>query len=241
MKNTIKYILQKLLGYNTYLYVFAKFKIKTLKFDRNEKDFFHFLKLIPNKKGAILDVGANIGIMTVHLSKNFPQNEIHAIEPIPSNIEVLTKIKNQYKLSNVSILPFALGEENKTAKMILPCEKKVYYQGLSHVKHDSITELNEGKEFEVEMKKLDDLFPSEEILAIKIDVENFEYFVLKGGEKLLNKYHPIIYAELWDNENRKKCFNLLNSLQYKTFVIDKGKLIPYDLTKHQKQNFIFIV
>ncbi|MEN9442625.1 MAG: hypothetical protein RLZ33_2702, partial [Bacteroidota bacterium] len=56
------------MGFRTYLYVFAIFKIKTLRSDSKEKDFFHFLSLLEDGKGAVLDVGANIGIMTVHLA-----------------------------------------------------------------------------------------------------------------------------------------------------------------------------
>lgn len=241
VKNKIKYILQKLLGYQRYLIVFAKFKILTLKFDQKEKDFFHFMDLIPKQEGIILDIGANIGIMTCHLSKRFSLNYIHAIEPIPSNVEVLKNIIKQKQLKNVSVHAIALGTENTMAKMILPFENKVYFQGLSHVKHESITELNDGKEFEVEMKTLDSLFPNKNIIAIKIDVENFEYFVLKGGEMLLKTHQPIIYAELWDNENRTNCFHLLKSMNYKTFVIDKNELVSYNSDIHEKQNFIFIV
>jgi hypothetical protein len=39
VKNTIKYILQKILGFQTYLFVFSVFKIKTLHSDPKEKDF----------------------------------------------------------------------------------------------------------------------------------------------------------------------------------------------------------
>ena len=40
MKNAIKYILQKVLGYQRYLFVFAKYKIRNLKSDKKEGDFF---------------------------------------------------------------------------------------------------------------------------------------------------------------------------------------------------------
>ena len=95
MKNGIKLILQKLLGYQNYLYVFAKFKIKTLKQDKKEGDFFHFMDSI-SKNGAILDIGANIGIMTYHLSKRFADRKIYSIEPMPDNLKVLNKIINTF-------------------------------------------------------------------------------------------------------------------------------------------------
>ncbi len=64
------------MGFRTYLYVFAIFKIKTLRSDPKEKDFFHFLSLLKDGKGAVLDIGANIGIMTVHLARKLPNSTV---------------------------------------------------------------------------------------------------------------------------------------------------------------------
>ena len=83
-------------------------------------------------------------------------------------------------------------------KMILPHQGKTKMQGLSHVKHESITEWNEGEEFTVPLKMLDNVLNGQTIQGIKIDVENFEYYALKGGRRILTDNKPIIYAELWD-------------------------------------------
>src|SRR5690606_16720124 len=91
MKNTIKYLLHRLLGFRNYLFVFSVFKIYTLKRDRNEKDFFHFLRLIPENT-AVLDIGANIGIMTVHLSRSIKNVAVYSFEPIPFNIEAFKRV-----------------------------------------------------------------------------------------------------------------------------------------------------
>ena len=240
MKNTVKYILQYLLGYQFYLYVFSLFKIKTLRLDSNEKDFFHFLSLLEDKKGSVLDIGANIGIMTTHLSKYLPNTTIHAFEPIPTNSFVLKKIIAKFDLKFARLHEIALGDTTGKVQMILPKNGKTKMQGLSHVKHQSITEWNEGDEFEVEIDQLDTIIGSEKIQGIKIDVENFEYFVLKGGQKLLERDHPIIYAELWDNQNRSNCFELLSTYSYRTYIVSKNRLIPFDKNKHTNQNFIFI-
>lgn len=240
MKNAIKYVLQKLLGLDTYLYVFAIFKIRTLKRDSKEKDFFQFLKLMKDGKGDVLDIGANIGIMTVHLAKSLPNSTIHAFEPMPVNISVLQKIIQKFELKKAILHKIALGETKGMVKMILPEDNKAKLQGLSHVKHDSIQEWNEGEEFEVPMDRLDNLINGQVVQGIKIDVENFEYFALKGGERILQDNHPIIYAELWENENRTKCIDLLHNLGYTSHVVWKEQLVKYDEKKHEKQNFIFI-
>lgn len=240
MKNKVKFILQKSLGLKNYLYVFALYKIKTLKGDKKENDFFAFLSLLEEGKGAILDIGANLGIMTVHLAKRLTQSTIHAFEPMPDNVSILKRIIHKFRLKNVVLHDIALGETAGNATMILPLQGQTVMQGLSHIKHESIAEWNHGKEFQVKIQRLDDLLHNETIQAIKIDIENFEYFALKGAEHCITKNKPIIYAELWDNENRTNCFNLLQGWGYRILVNTSGKLTPFDATLHNTQNFIFI-
>ena len=239
MKTWIKYILQRLFGFQTYLYVFAKFKIRTLRRDKKENDFFHFLGMLKDGEGIVLDIGANLGIMTVHLAQNLPNSVIHAFEPMPDNQVIFKKIITKYKLKNVQFHEIALGDTDGKVQMILPEKDGAKMQGLSHVKHESITEWNEGSEFEVVIKPLDQLFGDEKIQGIKMDVENFEYFVLSGAKELLMKHKPIVYTELWDNENRQKCFNLLKELGYSTLVVKDDKLVPFNCDDHDVQNFIF--
>ncbi|MFD1551960.1 FkbM family methyltransferase [Putridiphycobacter roseus] len=240
MKNRIKYILQKILGYHTYLYWFSLFKIKTLKGDKKEGDFFYFMNSI-DQAGDLLDIGANIGIMTYHLSKHFPDRKIYAIEPMPDNLAILEKVVAHKKLKNVNILPLAVGHEATNLEMVLPLERNVKMQGLAHVVHDSIAEWNEGEKFNVKCITLDQEFENVRIAGIKMDIENFEYFALLGGQKMIQKYKPVIYLELWPNEGRDKCFDLLNKLGYKAFVVIESKLIKFNPAIHEKQNFVFKV
>ena len=243
MKSAVKYILHKLLGFDYYLFVFSLFKIYTLKKDKNEKDFFHFMKLIP-VNSMILDIGANIGIMTVHLAKSIKGSKVIAFEPMPSNIKAFKKVINHFNLKNVTLFEIALGNNEGEVEMIMPVVSNVRMQGLSHVVHESITEFNEGVTLKVPLKMLDKIDilknSTQTISAIKIDVENFEFFVLEGGKELIIKHQPVIYAELWDNANRYNCFNLLQSLGYQTYVVINNQLVLFDEKVHQKQTFIFL-
>jgi FkbM family methyltransferase len=240
VKNGIKYILQQGLGFRRYLYVFALFKIKTLKKDSNERDFFHFLNLMKDGNGAVLDVGANIGIMTVHLAKHLPNSTIHAFEPVPDNLNVLKRIIKRFKLRKIKVHEMAVGDQSGTISMVLPVQSGAKLQGLSHVKHETITEWNEGLEFNVDVNTLDNVLNGERIQGIKIDVENFEYYALKGGRRILEQNQPVIYAELWKNENRTKCLELLKTMNYVPHVVESNKLVPFEADKHEQQNFIFL-
>lgn len=243
MKTFAKYILQNLLGLKAYLYVFALFVIVKIRWDKKERDFFHFLELIPDG-GLVLDLGANIGVTTYHLAKKLPKSTIFSFEPLQLNMDTLKRIRNRFKLNNIQEYQVAVGQTNGTLKMIMPVINKVPMHGLSHVIQKDSIENNVGIEYEVPVIRLDDCKELNEtnkrITALKIDVENFEYFVLKGGENLLKKNKPIIYCELWENENRKTCISFLNNLGYSAFILYKSELVPIEKTAIEKHNFFFI-
>lgn len=239
MKKFVQNVLQKVLGFRRYLFVFSLFKIRTLKRDKKEGDFFHFLSMIP-RDAKVIDIGANIGIMTALLAKHCDLGIVHAIEPIPENFEALGRICKHFRFTNVRLHQFALGEAEGQLEMVMPEVQNVKMQGLSHVVHESITEFNEGRRYAVPQHRLDFLVDVVvNVQAIKMDVENFEYFVLKGGEAALRQFKPIIYCELWDNENRANCFALVRDIGYKVMVLHEGKLTAFDPAIHHNQNFFF--
>jgi FkbM family methyltransferase len=239
IKDIIRTICQKLIGYNQYLFLFSLFTIRRIKSGRHETEFIFFMGMIPSE-GTILDIGANIGIMTVSLARRFPDAAVFAFEPIPNNITALEKVVNHFELKNVQLFKTALGEESGELKMILPVVNNAKMQGLSHVIED--TSGNEkGIQFTVPVQKLDDmdtLQQQKNITAIKIDVENFEYPVLKGGEMLLRKHMPLIYCELWDNEKRKLCMDYLKGLGYAICIFNGKELVPF--TGQPVINFFFV-
>jgi FkbM family methyltransferase len=241
MKSKVKLVLQKLLGFSNYLFVFSIFKILTLKWDRKENDFLFFLKLLP-ENAVVLDIGANIGIMSIHLSRRVPQGMVYAFEPIPDNYLTLQKVVHLFNAENIYVFRCALGDENKTVEMVMPVVNSVKNQGLSHVIHEELNDFNEGIMFSTLQRTLDSI--AEEIKnpfhAIKMDVENFEYFVLKGGIQSIEKFRPIVYCELWDNNNRAKCFEIMEELGYRILILQRKKLIPFDKDIHQNQNFFFV-
>lgn len=209
-----------------------------LPFDRKEKDFLKFLDLVKNE-GSVLDIGANIGVMTYHFSKKLNNTRIYAFEPIPLNYEVLKRVVKKFKLNNVITYPLALGDSAGQIKMLMPEKGNVYLHGLSHVIDEN--QKARGLEFNVSMQKLDAIeeLKEETIHAIKIDVENFEFKVIKGAEQLIRKKRPFIYTELWDSENRTQCLKFLSELNYKVFINNKNKLIEFH-NQDGIQNFFFI-
>jgi FkbM family methyltransferase len=241
VKIYVKLILQQILGFRNYLFLFSLFIIKKLKWDKNESDFLHFLRLLP-PGGIVLDIGANIGVMSYYLAKNYPDRKVYAFEPIPYNYANLLRIKKKYELENLYTMQLALGDEEGEIEMLLPVEKSVRFHGLAQVKKH-IDNAVGGEIFTCPIRKLDGLEELPEssmpLTGIKIDVENFEYFVLKGGEKLISKHKPLIYCELWDNENRLSTMELLSSLGYEVLILKYGTLRTWEPSEDKTQNFFF--
>lgn len=241
MKKLLQASLQRILGFERYLFLFSWFKIKTLKWDKKEGDFNYFLNLL-EPDAHVLDIGANIGIMTGLLARHCPQGKIFSFEPIPENFRALSRIVRFLKAEHVACYELALGNERKKIEMLMPIMQGVQMQGLSHVSHETIEGFDTPQNtYEVMQETLDDMdfWKNHPVHAIKIDVENYEAFVLQGGRQMLEKHHPIIYAELWENENRQLCFDLLTGVGYGIFILDNNELIPFKSDIHKKQNFFF--
>jgi FkbM family methyltransferase len=243
LKTFIKLIFQKTLGFSNYLLLFSLFIIKKLKWDKNERDFLHFLNLLP-EEGIVLDIGANIGVMSYYLARGHEKRIVHAFEPIPFNYQNAEKIKKRFNLNNLFLHLLALGDKEDTIEMILPVHNSVRFHGLAHVRSDFTPEGEKGELFHCPIRRLDDFEPLKEtcsrITGIKMDVENYEYNVLKGATELIRKHKPVIYCELWDNDNRRHSMELLTELGYRTLVLESGKLVNYIPERHSTQNFFFL-
>ena len=241
MKNLTIRTLQYLLGFKTYLFLFALFTFYKLKWDKNEKDFLKLIELISDD-GLILDIGANIGVMTAYLALKRRNSIVFSFEPIPHNYNILIKIISFFSLSNVKTFNIALSDKAGKLEMIMPIINGTKKHGLCHVKTDGEIKYANFEEFNIEKQKLDNLEQIKntelKISAIKIDVEGHELSVLKGSIKTLLKHKPVIYCELWPGEERTNTITFITELGYTTKVVVKNKLI--DFTNQVSQNFFFI-
>jgi len=81
IENFVKRLLQKVFGFRNYLFLFSIFSINRLRLGAIEKEFLEFMKLVP-EEGTILDLGANIGIMTAHIASRRKKATVFSFEPI---------------------------------------------------------------------------------------------------------------------------------------------------------------
>jgi len=224
--NWIRKTTYKYLPFETYLWFlsqlyFITFNLGILKGNRLY-EYPYFLKKIIKKGDICIDIGANLGYLTILFSKLVgTQGKVYAIEPVKPVLSVLRK--NTKGLKNIEIFPFALGEENKLIRIgNNSIRKKGYVASGSHfvLDKDEIAEI----EFNAEMKKGSELFKHlEKLDFIKCDIEGHEEVVIPEIEPLLLKFRPILLIES-RGDSRKNLLNFFKERSYNSFILNKGLL-----------------
>lgn len=235
IKNSIQFLIQKIIGYPTYLYWFSIYRVLRYQFLKDDIDIAFFIDLVKkNKEGIVIDAGANVGYTTVIFAKAFPAISIVSYEPVSLLSRIIHKVVLFFGVHNVEVRQKALGETIESVVIKTPVIQGVKKQGLSYidkeVDREDIEMMKASIAEEVDMVTLDSDWESHNnplIAGIKVDVENFEYFVLKGAKNLIMKFRPIVMAELWDNGRRNSCLQLMQELGYETYIIKEKKLVKY--------------
>ena len=145
--------------------------------------------------GLYIDVGAFIGNHSVFFSKMCDKcTGVMSYEPIIDSFKIFEE--NTKNINNVKGKNVAVGE--KSGK----CEMKIVIEntGMSYV-----SKINSGN---IEMVTIDDEFKEtkENIGLIKIDVEGYEYDVLKGSIDTINKFKPHLFIEIIGDISEIKLF-----------------------------------
>lgn len=229
LKDRIRNWCQQLLGLEQYLFVFSRIQVFRARYLGHQAEFRFFMQLIPKEEGILLDIGANIGTMTVLLAQQFPRCRVYAFEPVPIHASTVQKMTDLFGLRNVTVFETALGNTNGMLTMVTPTREKSNMHGLSHV-WQGPTGANLPGSFDVPVTTLDShpaLQLPQRISAVKMDVENFEYYVLLGGRELLRRHRPVVYAELWNDAKRPLCMQLMQELGYSIAIYKKGSLVEY--------------
>ncbi len=159
---------------------------KNLEYDRLTKLIMK--KSIGNNSNC-LDVGCHKGEILDIIIKQAPNGKHFGFEPLPF---LYNKLLAKYK-NKATILPFALADKNGISTFQY-VKNAPAYSGIKKRRYD----ISEPKieEIEVELKKLDDVIPSDiKIDFIKIDVEGAEFGVLKGGLQLIKRDKPVVVFE----------------------------------------------
>ena len=156
-----------------------------------EEDEHAFLTEYPFSEETFLDVGANLGIVSLVLAHRFPECRIHAFEPNPSTVQALRKNLEYNDVDNVLVQDVAVGEVSGTINFDANPENR----GTARRPNEE-TDYTE----EVSCITLDEYVEEqqiEEVTLLKVDVEGYEKAVFEGAERLLsNQRVEVVYFEV---------------------------------------------
>lgn len=187
VRNGIRWNLDLNEGIDLSLYLFGSFenKIENLK------------KILPKKDKPLtfIDIGANIGSVSLVMAKMFNDLKIFAIEPtnyafkkLTDNLNLNEDLKNKIHLRQLFI------SNQKKPKSVWSSwnfeksnEKHQKHSGtLKEIKQDSFLKLDDFLKVE-NLKDVD---------FIKLDVDGYELDVLNSGEEFFKNNRPIIFIEI---------------------------------------------
>ena len=159
-----------------------------------EGKIFNLAKLLnENKKFNLIDIGANIGSVSLPLAKIFTRSSIFSVEPtyyafnkLVTNLSLNPDLKKRIIAFN-----FLINNNNKTRNVYSSWnftntgkKHSVHFGSLKKINKKNIISLDEL------IKKI-----NKKIDFIKIDVDGFELKVLRSGAKYIKKFKPIIHLE----------------------------------------------
>jgi FkbM family methyltransferase len=148
---------------------------------------------------VILDVGANIGIISIPTSKMAYKGKVHAFEPFKQNCEYLTWNAKKNKSANIKIHNYAIGHKigSTTLSDQVINENNEYVSEKSLKKTDKVNygHIRLGKKGQKVKIKTIDSMKFDKVDIMKVDVEGAEPLVFYGAKKTIKKFMPIIVFE----------------------------------------------
>ena len=166
--------------YSRYLYEFSKSYLDIWygdnNFNRETNGEFHLLRELVPKCSVVFDVGANIGFYSNEILSINPKVKIHAFEPDTVPFKELT---------NLPVVANNIGLGDKEGNKILyRDEVKSTFNSFYDI-HDK-----KGTPLNIRVETIDGYCTQNKIDHIdfvKIDVEGYEYYVIKGAERMIKE------------------------------------------------------
>ena len=204
-----------------------------------------------DKTKSSIDIGVFRGVYSYKIAEY--SSKVYGFEANPVMFNYLNKNLTKLK-KNIMLHNIALSDSKGYAKLKIPIRNKSmfksnfedYYEGgLATIESDNILHNKMFDAFDVKKLTLDSFNFDQKISFIKIDVEGHEFSVLKGSEKILKKYKPVLLIEIDKQHSTKvkETFNYLEELNYESFYfdgIDLIKILSYEENiRKDFKNFIF--
>eukprot|EP00290_Baffinella_frigidus_P055520 CAMPEP_0180340692 /NCGR_PEP_ID=MMETSP0989-20121125/800_1 /TAXON_ID=697907 /ORGANISM="non described non described, Strain CCMP2293" /LENGTH=421 /DNA_ID=CAMNT_0022329423 /DNA_START=6 /DNA_END=1268 /DNA_ORIENTATION=+ len=150
-----------------------------------------------------VDVGANIGAMTIPIARSVPKGFVVAFEPQRVVNQMLSSNAQLNGLANIDVRRAGCGEPQPGPIQVpdIPPTNIFNFGGLSlvHLSPEQAPKSGHYSKWDhVPVESIDSLgLPRLDL--VKIDAEGMETSVLRGGAETIKKFLPAVYMEYKDN------------------------------------------
>ena len=177
------------------------------------------LKKYVTKNAVVFDIGANIGYVSIAMSRLVGDNgKVFSFEAIPSTAVRCRRNLELNACNNVQLTNKALSDKCEKVEFRIP-DRGDTHPMASMVWHKSMSDAV-SVEVDAIAIDLDEKFKNLTPSFLKIDVEGAEGKVIVGMQKLISKTHPVIFIEcskagreiVWEilkDKNKYNCFNAI--------------------------------
>ena len=210
----------------------------------DEKFEYELFSSLALKGIVIFDIGANTGVYSLISARANPKNKIFAFEPYKPNFERFKLNLKVNGIQNVEAINNAVGAETGILNLTVPIDGRL--STVSSLNGNFTRGFHQNEitysEIPVEITMLNNWVQSlKKVDLVKIDVETFEMEVFKGGLIFFEKFKPLIFCEIFVDEERITFFNsFIKKFDYKIYsILPEGLLKLEKLEKTIQRNFLF--
>jgi FkbM family methyltransferase len=192
-------------------------------FGAGERDVIATLCEFCDVTSVALDVGANIGSVAIPAARYLKRGRVIAVEPSREMTRCLHKNALLSGVSNLEILQVAIGRSSGVASLTIlhPGNPGSAYLDCLGEPGDAAVKVVTLSEAVPNLKRLD---------FVKLDVEGAEIAAIEGGADLLQRFRPVVVAEVNRKQLRlfghssEELIRLLRKLGYRCVIRENGTL-----------------
>lgn len=220
--------------------------LSRLIYDGFEKEETDYLTSVLSEGDIFVDIGANIGLFSLIASKIVGNNGlVISFEPSPITFNRLIENVKLNNLNNIDSRNIGLSNVKD--------ELTFYVSDNGYDAWNSFAPSQDNKlesSIRVLVSPLDAELQNIEkskIKLIKIDVEGWEKFVLKGGSEFFVNYSPIVMAEFTEENTFSagyavhEIYDIMKDFGYEWYTIFKGELILETKRLHYPYNNLIAI
>jgi len=240
--NALKNKEEKLIKYfdgNVKLYCYTDSFLSGLIYtDLFEEAELEFIRRYLKKGDIFVDIGANIGFFSMNAAMCIGDaGKVISFEPTPKTFIRLQENVKLNNLRNLRAFQMAVSEKDEQLEFTISMDGHDGWNSLTKPSSGTIVEKAKVDCIQIDsIKKIDPDFQNAAL--IKIDIEGWELFALKGGSQFLSQENaPSLLIEFTEQNaanagtSCKEIYKYLNFLGYELYRFDEieKKLILYPI------------